>query len=158
MRNCLLQVATNRYVTTMLFTNICEITCQEKKEKTKSVCIQGLQFVTESGVARPHGSFRDLIRSKARRKGKTQGDYAKTSRKSSATRSTAATDTDSERSRTTTPISSGVVTPKTALKTPQPLLCQGLERGLVDPFCTLPISESGETRFLIHHCEFTFRR
>lgn len=112
---------------------------------------QGLQFVTESGVARPHGSFRDLIRSKARRKGKTQGDYPKTSRKSSATRSTAATDTDSERSRTTTPISSGVVTPKTALKTPQPLLCQGLERGLVDPFCTLPISESGETRFLIHH-------
>jgi hypothetical protein len=141
----------------ILFTIMGEIACQGKEEKTKSVCTQGLQFVTESGVARPNGSFRDLIRSKARRKGKTQGEYAKTSHKSSATRSTLDIDTDSERSRTTTPTSSGVVTPKTALKTPQALLCQGLERGLVDPFYTLPISESGETQLLIYHCEFSLR-
>lgn len=156
-RNCLLQVATDRYLTMILLTIIGKITYQWKEEKTKSVCIQGLQFVTESGVARPHGSFRDLIRSKARRKGKTQSEYAQASRKSSATRSTLDIDTDSERSRTTTPTASGVVTPKTALKTPQALLCKGLERGLVDPFYTLPISESGETQLLIHHCEFSFR-
>ncbi len=151
----LLKVATNRYVNTKLFTIMGEITFQGENEKTKSVCIQGLQFVTESGVARPHGSFRDLIRSKARRKCKTQGEYAKNSRKSSATGSTVAIDKDSERSRITTPICSGVVTPKSALKTPQPLPIQGLERGLIDPFYTLPISESGETQFLIHHCEFS---
>jgi hypothetical protein len=109
--------------------------------------------VTETGVARPHGSFRDLIRSKARRKGKNQGEHAQTARKSSGTRFTLSVDTDSEGSCTTTPTPSGVVTPKTPPKTPQALLCQGLESGLVDPFYTLPIGEAGSTQFLIHNCE-----
>lgn len=63
-------------------------------------------------------------------------------------------DTDSERSRTTTPTSSGLVTPKTPLKTPQALLWPGLENSLIDPFLTLPISEIGGTQFLIHNCKF----
>jgi hypothetical protein len=110
--------------------------------------------VAETGVSRPHGSFRDLIRSKARRKGKKQGEDVKVASSSSSSCFASNVDTDSERSRTTTPTSSGLVTPKTPPKTPQALLWPGLENSLIDPFLTLPISEVGGTQFLIHDCKF----
>ena len=116
-------------------------------------CLQGLQFVAETGVARPNGSFRDLIRSKARRKSKKQGENSKTGGRSSGS-FLGILDPDSERSRTTTPTSSGHVTPKTSPKSPQPL--HGVEDNLIDPFLTLPISSAGGAQFLIHHCECVF--
>jgi hypothetical protein len=113
--------------------------------------------VAETGVARPHGSFRDLIRSKARRKGKKQVENTQGAWKISSSSFTGNLDTDSERSSTTTPTTptpSGFVTPKTPPKTPQANLCHILENGLIDPLYTLPISETGGTQFWIHHCEF----
>jgi hypothetical protein len=115
-------------------------------------CIKTLQFVAETGVARPNGSFRDLIRSKARRKGKKQGESSKSAGKSSSGCFLGILEPDSERSRTTTPISSGHVTPKNSPKSP--LTLQGVEDCLIDPFLTLPISNSGGTQFLLHHCEY----
>jgi hypothetical protein len=35
-------------------------------------------------------------------------------------------------------------------------LYRGPEGYGVDPFCTLPIGEAGQTQFLIYHCEFMF--
>ncbi|KAE9381097.1 hypothetical protein N431DRAFT_392008 [Stipitochalara longipes BDJ] len=119
------------------------------EEDPNSSAQGGLQFVAETGVARPNGSFRDLIRSKARRKGKKQAENTKTARKSSGNCFLGIVDPDSERSRTTTPISSGHVTPKTSPKSPQTL--HSVEDSLIDPFLTLPISDAGGTQFLINH-------
>lgn len=44
MRNCLLQVATNRHVTTILFTIIGEIACEEKKRKLKVFAYRGFSL------------------------------------------------------------------------------------------------------------------
>lgn len=115
--------------------------------------MQKLQFVTENGVARPNGSFRDLIRSQARRKGHTQSigvqphpNHPKgTSPKYFAELEIADCSTES------TSVSPRFSTPEDCQVT---LSCM-IGNYADDPFDTLPIWPFGRTQFLIHHCKFS---
>lgn len=116
---------------------------------TSHVPIQGLQFVAETGVARPKGSLRELIRSQARRKRPNRGQKAASKRSSSILRASNKWDQQNEASISTDPYSSGPLTWRDA--TPRP--DRGLASNAFDPFYTLPIDENGNSHFLLSQCQ-----
>ena len=111
---------------------------------------QNLQFVPETGTARPRGTLRDLIRSNARRKPRRRPKKASQTKlhpllvKEKDSTATELFQTN-ERPAFLVERQPGV----TALSLPR-----SPERNATDPFYTLPISDAGRSQFLTYHCEF----
>jgi hypothetical protein len=112
-------------------------------------CTQKLHFVPETGTARPNGTLRDLIRSNARRKPRRRP------RKSSGLANLQPRSKENS-SKTVDPLElSGSNSSDQSLSGDTNIrFYRGPECNAIDPFYTLPISEAGQSQFLIHHCEF----
>jgi hypothetical protein len=104
--------------------------------------------VSETGVKRPQGVLRDIIRSHARRKGpdgRKQSPYTTPTVTKDCEDQCSLFDDSDSRSRSRSASSSEFS------------LTQVPTNNSLDPFHALPISEHGHAQFLVKHCEYLHR-
>ena len=107
--------------------------------------LKDLRFVSETGVKRPQGVLRDIIRSHARRKGpdgRKQSQCTTPAAGRDGEDQYSPFDDSDSRSRSRSASSSEFS------------LTQVPTNNSLDPFHALPISEHGHAQFLVKHCEF----
>jgi hypothetical protein len=105
--------------------------------------------VPETGVNRPHGAFRHVIRSQAKRRTVRRNDQAVYKGKLPVLRSSAGDMSNTQTGTRSTTTRSLPLSGAAKIS-----VSRSLDANKVDPFGTLPVEEVGTTAVLIRHCEY----